>query len=48
MIVRIAMITLIMLIVSKIRGPWTARFYLWALMELTLELILLYLWLSTK
>jgi hypothetical protein len=40
------MITLIMLFVSGVRGPWTGRFYLWGLMELTLELVLLYLWLA--
>jgi hypothetical protein len=40
------MITLIMLITSGVRGPFTSRFYLWGLMELTLELVLLYGWLA--
>ncbi len=40
------MITIIMLLVSGVRGPFTSRFYLWGLMELVLELILLYLWLA--
>jgi hypothetical protein len=27
--------------VSKVRGPWTGRFYLWAGMEFVLEMVLL-------
>ncbi len=41
------MITLIMLIVSGVRGPFTGRFYLWALMELVLEGVLL-MWVLAK
>lgn len=40
------MIGLIMLIVWGVRGMLTARFYLWALMDLLVELILLYLWMA--
>jgi hypothetical protein len=42
------MITLIMLVAFGVRGPFTGRFYLWGLMELVLELTLLFLWLGAK